>query len=702
MSFMMPNMLSHKEISRMLSEYIKNRPSLVAVRWRAESFLASDGEPMTIRRAKALNSVLDSCELPVWTGELIIGCGKFHRNSFEEDLSENYEILGKIGARGFCDHADHHAPNYKTLLAIGFGGIKHRIQKSLAKHTEPAKIDFLRSVDIAIDGASRFMQRYADVLDGAQREMMLYLSENPPRSFHEAIQLVYSCHSMMQIDDRYAMAFGRMDQYLYPFYCRDKAAGKLTADAALEILEHLFAKITADDDVQNIAVGGVKPEDGTDASNELSLLILEACKNVGRPGGNVTARIHKGSPHIFVEKCVDVIRTGIGYPAVVNDEVMIPALVDIGTPLEDARDYCFVGCIETSIPGKSAPWADSRFNLLACVNLSVFNGVNSVNGEQLGLQTGEPETWEEFYSAFVEQMRAELKKHVEWIDGMVAPIHARCAEYTSPLMSALTNDCIERGLDLDDSGALYPGNHGVAGMGIGVTSDAMAAVKKYVYDERRFTLADLREILLANFEDYDNERMLLLKGAPKYGNDIAEVDDIAVRITRDFGEELLKYRTLQNGFYWGLMAANVQNIFSGHEVGATPDGRLAFQPLSDAASPTFGRDKGGITSTIRSISKLPYHLCPGGNVVNIKLHPSAINGEAGLKALAALIRACFSLGGEELQLNTVDRKILQEAMEHPQDYENLMVRVSGFSAYYTVLDRSIQEDILARTEHARV
>lgn len=699
---MMPNMLSHKEISRVLSEYINDRPSLVAVRWRAESFLASDGEPMTIRRAKALNAVLDSCELPVWPGELIIGCGKFHRNGSEEDLSESSEVLGQIGARGFYHHADHYAPDYETLLAIGFGGIKDRVQKSLVQHTEPEKIDFLRSVDIAIDGASRFMRRYAELLDGDQREMMLYLSENPPRSFHEAIQLVYSYHSMMQIDDRYAMAFGRMDQYLYPFYCRDKAAGKLSADAALEILEHFFAKITADEDVQNITIGGVKPEDGADASNELSLLILEACKNVGRPGGNVTARIHKRSPDVFVDKCVEVIRTGIGYPAVVNDEVMIPALVDIGIPLEDAHDYCFVGCIETSIPGKSAPWADSRFNLLTCVNLAVFNGVNSINGEQLGLQTGEPGTWEEFYSAFVEQMRARLKKHVKRIDGMVVPFHNRCANYTSPLMSALTKDCIERGLDLDDGGAVYPGNHGVAGMGIGVTSDAMAAVKKFVYDERRFTLADLREMLLANFEGFDNERMLLLKGAPKYGNDIEEVDDIAVRITRDFGGELFNYRTLQNGFYWGLMAANVSNILSGHEVGATPDGRLALQPLSDAASPTFGRDKGGITSTIRSISKLPYHLCPGGNVVNIKLHPSAIKGKAGLKALAALIRACFSLGGEEMQFNTVDKKILQEAMEHPQDYENLMVRVSGFSAYYTTLDRSIQEDILARTEHARM
>lgn len=678
----MTDAIHHRDLTERIAGYIRERPHLISAHWRAESFRSTEGEPMTIRRAKALNAVLDQCELPVWPGELLVGCGKFHRNGREYDPADqarDAEYLRSIGGRGFCEHSDHHAPDYPTLLRLGFGGLREQIRESISRQTDPDRVTFLRSMEIAVDGASRFMRRYAEVSPHAG--MTEHLSENPPRTFQEAVQLVYGFHTMMQIDDRYAMSFGRLDQYLYPHYLADGRP----EERALRILEHFFAKITADEDVQNIAVGGVRPKDGSDATNELSFLILEACKRIGRPGGNVTARINRNTPPEFVEKCAEVIRTGIGYPSVVNDEVMVPALVDLGIPADDARDYCFVGCIETAIPGKSAPWADSRFNLLKCVDLALHNGDHS--------------TWDAFYDAYLDQMRTELRAHVEQMDAIKAPTHASASEFTSPLMSALTADCVEQGLDLNDGGARYSANHGVAGMGIGVTADALTAVKRFVYDERRFTLDDLRRMLDVNFEGMERERRLLLTGAPKYGNDITEVDDIAVRATRDFGTELMKYRTPQGGWYWGLMAANVNNIGAGQELGASPDGRLAHQPVSDAASPTFGRDISGITATIRSISKLPYGLCHGGNVVNMKLHPSAIEGEAGLKALAALIRTCFRLGGEELQFNTVDGRVLRDAMDHPENYGDLVVRVSGFSAHFAALQRVVQEDILARTEH---
>ncbi len=677
--------VQHHRLTAALDEYISERPHMISAHWRAESFRSTDGEPMTIRRAKALNAVLQRCELPVWPGETLVGCGKFHRLGKEyapEDQSRDAELLREIGGRTFPEHSDHHAPDYPTLLRLGLGGLRERIRDSIGRQSDPDRATFLRSMEIAVDGASAFMRRYARVTEHAG--MMDHLAESPPRTFREAVQLVYSFHTMMQIDDRYAMAFGRLDQYLYPFYQADG----LPDDEALAILEHFFAKITADEDVQNIAIGGVRPQDGSDATNALSSLILEACRRVGRPGGNVTARLHRDTPQAFSEKCAEVIRTGIGYPAVVNDEVMIPALADLGIPLEDARDYCFVGCIETAIAGKTAPWADSRFSLLRCVDLA--------------LSDGDPATWDGFYGAYIERMRAELRAHVEAMNAAKMPTHSRAADFTSPLMSTLTADCIERGLDLNDGGARYAANHGVAGMGIGITADALMAVKRFVYDERRFTLDELRGMVAANFDGFEPERRLLLTGAPKYGNDVAEVDDIAVRATRDFGVELLKYRTPQGGYYWGLMAANVQNISAGQELGATPDGRLACQPVSDAASPTFGRDVSGLTATVRSISKLPYEVCHGGNVVNFKLHPSAILGEAGLKALAALIRTCFRLGGEEMQFNTVGAEVLRDAVEHPDDHRDLIVRVSGFSAHFAALSRVVQEDILSRTEHGKV
>ena len=242
-------------------------------------------------------------------------------------------------------------------------------------------------------------------------------------------------------------------------------------------------------------------------------------------------------------------------------------------------------------------------------------------------------------------------------------------------------------------------NHGICGMGIGSVADALMAVKQFVYEEHRYSLAELRHILAVNFVGYEKERRELLHGAPKYGNDDDRVDELAVNAARDFALACAAHRTPRGGYYWGLMAANIQNIAAGREVGATADGRLAKQPLSDAASPSFGRDQHGPTAVARSIAKLDYSLHPGGNVINMKFHPSALAGDQGLAGLSAMIRTCFRLGGIQLQFNTTDREVLQQAMANPDEYRNLVVRVSGFSAYFTDLERAVQEDILARTDH---
>jgi formate C-acetyltransferase len=727
------NVLPCMEVYRQFRAYGEGRRLNGAAVWRAESFRSTCGEAMTVRRAKALNAVLDRCDLEVWPGELLIGTGWYGRMLAEgaypdEAVTEASDELARVGRRTFRTHADHHAPDYPGLLALGFGGLRERVASSLARHTEPRRRTFLTSVAVALDGASRHMRRWAARLAELadehpghaellrqQAQMMDRLAEHAPTTFWEALQLVFSVHAMMQMDERYAMAFGRLDQYLHPFYRADCDAGRLTRDEAQVLLEHFFAKVTGYEDVQNITVGGVRPKDGEDATNDLSFLVLEACARVGRPGGNVTARIHAKTPAAFLRKCAEVIRSGVGYPAVFNDGVEVPTLVEQGYGLEEARDYGFVGCIEVFIPGRMAPWADSRFNLLRCVNLTLHGGVDNLTGEAVGPAlrpaqgglslskpaTGEPENWDAFYDAFRTQMRALLQEHIKALSEAKQAVEDRADEFTSPLMSALTADCIERGRDLNDGGARHPANHGIAGMGIGTTADALMAVKRLVYDEKRFDLSQLRRMLAANFEGYEAERQVLLRRAPKFGNNDAEVDAIAVRVTRDFGSECLEHRTPQGGRYWGLMAANVQNIPAGREVGATADGRFSQQPLSDAASPTFGRDTNGPTAVIHSVAKLPYRLCPGGNVVNIKLHPSVLRGERGLTALAALIRTAFDLGAVELQFNTVDRKLLLAAMERPEEYRDLVVRVSGFSAHFVSLDRAVQEDVLARTEHGQ-
>lgn len=704
--------LSAMDVFHKMRADAATRPFHEALVWRAKSFDATAGEPMTLRRAEALNAVLRRCSLVHFEGELLVGSslGRLSPEApgWKDRIEDARKRLAPIGGRHFGTHSDHHAPDYPTLMKLGLGGIKARVRQSLAGADETGKT-FLQSVLVAIDGASGHFERWAahlaaipGPLASTQADMLRHLAQGPPRTFWEGLQLTWLTHTIFQLDERGAMALGRLDQFLWPLYQADLAAGRISPQDAQTLLDHLFAKLTGlGGDVQNIAVGGLTP-DGQDATNELSFMILEACKRVGRAGGNVTARVHKRTPPAFLLKCAEVIRTGVGYPAVFNDDVEVPALVAQGYPIEEARDYCFVGCIEVFIPGRHAPWADSRFNLLRLVNLTLYNGVDSLTGKPAGPATGSTATWEEFFEAYLVQLRHAVAAHVRWVNEMEAPCQQRPMEFTSPFMSALAADCIARARDVNDGGARYPANHGIGAMGIGVTADALAAIRQFVYQQKRFTLAELRTMLSANFEGFEAQRQMLLKGAPKYGNNDDRVDELAIAVTQAVGEEFLKYRTAQGGQYWALMAANINNIDAGREVGASADGRRALEPLSDAASPTFGRDLNGPTAVIRSVAKLPYRLCPGGNVINMKLHPSSIEGPKGLASLAALVRTCFDLGGIQLQFNTTGRETLQAAIERPAEYENLVVRVSGFSAQFVYLDKSVKDDILARTEHALV
>ena len=653
--------LDGRELHRNLRAGASGRTVHASQIWRAESFRGSADQPMTMRRALALNAVLERCDLIHVPGCLLFGSplGRFSADeSLREESKRAWEFVQTIGARDFRGHSDHLAPDFPGLLSLGIGGLQQQIAAALRLPRPAREVTFLQSVAVAIDGAAAHIRRWADHLASLadqplpvetsglavrrcstadeprtgdetssllreQSQMAGRLASAAPQSFWEALQLVWIFHCMISADDRNAMAIGRLDQFLWPFYQADLAAGRLTRPQARQMLDHLVAMLTSLNEIQNIAIGGLTA-DGRDATNDLSYLVLDAVEAIAQPGANVTARIHAQTPRAFLIRCAEVVRTGIGYPAMVNDDVLVPSLVADGFPEADARNYCFVGCIETFIPGRMAPWADSRFNLLTCVNLVLFDGIDSLTGDRAAPSVPEPQTWDEFLAAYLGHMRRNLRMHVEELDAWQRRFDDRPDEFTSPLMSALVGDCIARGRDLNDGGALYAANHGVAAMGIGVTADALAAVKRFVYDQPTFTLEHLREMLRANFVGFETERQMLLRRAPKFGNNDDEVDAIAAAVTAAIGQECLKYRTPQGGRYWALMAANVANIYAGQEVGATPDGRLAKTPLSDASSPTFGRDVKGPTAAVQSIAKLPYRFCPGGNVVNMKLTPGCL------------------------------------------------------------------------------
>lgn len=670
---------------------------------------------MGIRRANALNAVLGNAPTPITPGELILGNGhaRFTADGDSEALRRAQEYLAPLAGRHFGTHADHAAPGYADLLANGVTGLASRVQSAidaLPAGGDASSREFLVSLAVALDGFSHYLGRWADAARECARHHARYrdllhsqagdldeLRTARPSSLHQAVQLVFLMHTAFQMDDRYAMALGRADQYIYPFYRADIDSGRISEADALALMEHLFAKLAHRGDIQNVCVGGLTPA-GEDATNDLSVLIVEACRAVARPGGNLTARIHEQTPKRFLEACVRCIRTGSGFPAIYNDDLQVPALIARGYAPQHARDYCFVGCIEAYIQGAQAPWADSRFNLLGCVDLALRGGMDGLAGARRGPATAIPSTWDELWRATVAQMHHGLDLHAAWITEMEATAARKAADLTSPLLSALTADCIGRARDINDGGAVYPANHGVAGMGIGSAADTLTAIRQCVFEQGLFTVPELVRMLDANFAGYADERKALL-AAPKYGNDEEAVDGCAAALAGEFGADLLERRLPGGGQFWGLMAANVQNVSAGREVGASADGRLSGEPLSDAASPSFGRDRSGPTAVVKSVARLPYRLAPGGNVVNMKFHPSAIEGDTGSDALIALIRTCFELGGAQLQFNTVGAEMLRAAMDQPDRHGDLVVRVSGFSAYFTRLERAVQEDVLARTEH---
>lgn len=701
----------YKDVAKFYRIHFATHRKNAAAVWEADSYLLSEGNAMTIRRAKAFNAIIENSYLVHCPGDLLVGSGNLGRLSTQdyltpEQTTQANEIVNHIGKRHFGVFSDHHAPDYGTLLRGGLPGLKKQLEESYTQQDTKGAL-FLDSVRVTLDGAAMFFHRWADFLENqadkhagyasllqAQSAMMHKLSSQAPTTFHEALQLVLSFHNMYQLDSRGAMALGRMDQYLYPFYIEDMRLGRMSDAYAADILSHFFAKITVDGDVQNIALAGVKPHDGSDATNELSYLILEACKRIGQPGGNCSARIDvEKTPRRFVQKCAEVIRTGIGYPAVMNDQLTIKALTDFGYSLEDARDYCFVGCIEVFLSGKQGPWSDARLNPLAMMEPAIDWFAENEDA------IPEAERFEAFYQKLLSLVSQTVVELLEADTAHQMMFQKDAMEYTSPFMSALVQDCIKRGRDMNDGGALYPSNKGYAVMGIASLADSLAAVKKMVCEMKRFTAQHLSRMLKEDFVGYEAERKELLTSAPKFGNADAYVDSLAARFITDLAKVFNAQHNAQGGHYWMLLASNIQNISGGTSVGASPDGRKAGEPLSDASSPYFGRDQNGPTSVIRSITRLPYRLCPGGSVVNMKIDPTSLEGEEGLDALASLIVTCFKLGGQELQFNTTDRKTLIAAMEKPEHYEDLVVRVSGFSSNYTWLARDVQLDILARTEH---
>lgn len=676
--------------------------------FRARGLKNALSESTVIARGNGIFSLFSEPVPVILKNEWIAGNLFFLWTEAERFYLDHAErIVNMFPERSFSSNKDHFAPNYRNLLSVGLPGLIDEIDYSIASHkNDPEKCETLSAMRLTLCGFRKMIENHILAakerkgLPGYDDEKLDFIINNctsiingKPQSFAEGLQLVWFCHNAFLMEGRYAMALGRMDQYLYPLYKSDIESGKINDEMVVELLENIFIRLQ--DDVVNICIGG-QSKDRECEVNGLSRCILKAVGNCNVPGPNLSLRYTLDTPDDFLDDCLKTIGTGLGYPALMNDDVNIAALKKYGYSDDDVYDYCMVGCIENFISGKQPPWSDGRFDTPRYFDY-IFNHGISVTNNSMGLDTGDVTditSMERFMEVLELQLAHGVAEYCADFNRYNNNINQKF--YSEPFLSCFCDDCIGRGLDINDGGAVYPSVHGAAVMGIGTTADSLAAIEKVVFIDKAATLSELSTALNCNFEGYDELRRLLL-AAPKYGNNDDFADKYAVWFIDCLSSLFAKYKTRDGGGIYIAAAANTSNIYAGREINATPDGRLRGEPLSDAASPTYGRDTRGATSTVNSITKPDYTKVACGTVVNQKFSPSMFE-DAKRGKLLALIKTYFKKGGQEMQINATSREVLIDAMEHPENYGNLVVRVSGFSAFYVTLGKSVQLDILNRTQ----
>lgn len=624
--------------------------------------------------------------------------------------------------------------NFDHVLKGGFQGIRAAAQKKLDEldYTNPEAVDQIplyTAVVITCDSVKKFAQRYSDLAqqmakketDRTRKFELERIAKTcarvpyeAPQTFYEAVQTVYFIQLITQIEsDGTGISLGRLDNMLYDFYQKDLQQGSITKAEAEELLDCLWLKIASIIQIWNeedskafgghpisqaITLGGMDAE-GNDATNALSYMMLETTARVHMPQPSVCVRINRRTPREFLLKSVEVIREGLGMPAMYNDEIAIPSLMSRGIGIEEARkNYAVIGCVEMGIQGKICAFANSGyFNLVKALEITLNNGVDPVTGLALGSQTGEPGQFQSFGELFhaYNTRVDELLKHMVSVTNIVDTMHARILPL--PFVTAITDDCIERGKEVQSGGAKY-NIEGIQGVGLADVADSLAAIKKLVFEDKVLTMRQVIEAVNANFTGYEEIQKQLKRSAPHYGNNQPYVDQIAKDIASHFCHSVEQYRSPRGGIFIPGMYSNSANVPLGAVCGATPNGRKAFTPIAEACSPSHGAEKYGPTQAALSVASLDHLIMTNGSQYNQKYHPTALAGDSGLNALADLILTYFEAGGYHIQVNVVSAEVLRKAQEHPEDYRDLVVRVAGYTAFFTDLNKSIQDDIIDRTE----
>ena len=729
-----------------------------------ESFQATEGEDIVVRRAKALRHILENHKLVLDDDDLLVGnrtekpragvlspemspywildeldrfetrdqdkfsmseadkdyyrhvlypywAGKSLKDYYNEHVTQEVidAINTKVVAINQTDKGQGHIiPDYEKLLENGWQALLENAQARLEEEPDNA---FYQAAVITLEASIAYTYRYEALIDEKlktetnekrkheliQMKVVVHkIATEKPDSFYEAVQLFWIfCVILQHESNASSISVGRFDQYMYPFYEKDKD----NIEFIKELLDDLYLKFNTVVFIRStesakffagfptgytLVVGGIDAN-GRDVSNDLSHLLLELHEDIQLPQPNLSLRINEQTPYSLLKETAKTIRLGNGLPQVFNDEANILSYVNRGVNIHDARDYAVVGCVELSIPARTYGLHDiGMFNLLKCMEITMQE-----NREGFAS-----------YEDFVRAIKQNISKYIKYmVEGCNTCDLAHRACAPTPFLSIFIRDCMDNGKDITNGGARYNFS-GVQGIGCPNLSDSLYVVKKAVFEEKRISYNELLQILENNWEGHEPLRQYFINKYPKYGNDNDEVDLLGAELLSYYGDEVAKYKNPRGGTFTPGSYTVSAHIPLGEGVGATPDGRKAGEQLADGGlSPMVGRDKHGPSASLKSVSKLDNILNTNGSLLNVKFSPSTLEGDAGLDKLIAYLRSFSRLKLQHIQFNVVSRETLLDAQAHPENYGHLVVRVAGYSAMFVELSKAIQDDIINRSEH---
>lgn len=663
---------------------------------------------------------------PYWKGK-----------SLEDILAERYgtEIneIAKVVKINQKDHAQGHiCPNCAKWLTLGPKGLQEEAESKLETCSEEHK-DFYRSVQIVMEGTRKFMMRYHGFMmklasgetDENKKKSILTVAQNcknlskrPPKTFHEAVQSIWFLFVVLQMESN-ASSFspGRLDQHLISFYTKDMEEGNLTKQNALEIIECLWLKFNEIVYMRNshgakyfagfpigfnIAVGG-QDENGNDYANDLSFLFLQAQKHLGLPQPNLSVRLHEGTGDALLKEAVRTVAKGSGMPQFFNDKAVIPSIEELGIEEKDALNYAIVGCVELTTQGNNLGWSDSAmFNLNKALEAALTGGICLLTGERFAPDYGNLEDYKTF-----EDLEEAFRRQIDYfMDKMILACEevekAHIDLLPSPFLSSVIDNCMKEGTDVTAGGAKY-NLSGIQMIQVANLADSLAAIKQLIYDEGRVEKGEMLDALKHDFEGYEFLRAMCLNKVPKYGNDVDWVDGMGTKWAEYFKNRLRTFTNYRGGPYHTGMYTVSAHVPMGENVGATPDGRHAKEPLADGGmSPVYGRDVKGPTAVLKSVSKLDKNLTTNGGLLNMKFLPEFFKNEAGIDKFAKFLRSFVDLEIPHIQFNVVRKEDLIAAKKNPEQYRGLTVRVAGYTAYFTELADELQNEIIARTSYGDI